>query len=161
VSAKVLVIVNSTGRSYKTDRARAKTKVAQGKFSWQDNFTIVEVERRFQVPLWDGPFGTGNLLPFSHIQNRLRAPAKLHYSIPAVGASTRVMHCAWNNFMPSSMTVNVASLSPMTCAKGGGGDSPEQAACVASRGARVDATQVPDSIYASQLIVITRNAASD
>jgi len=93
VSAKILVIVNSTGRSYKTDRDRARKKVAQGSFIWRDNFTIIEIERRFQVPLYDGRLGTGNAIPFSHIQNKLRAPHKLHYEIPAVGAHSRAMNC--------------------------------------------------------------------
>ena len=39
--------------------------------------------------LWDGPFGIGNLLPFSKHQNPLMFPERLHYPIPAVGARGR------------------------------------------------------------------------
>ena len=116
VSAKILVVIKSTGRSYKTDRERARLKVARGTFTWRDQFTIEEVERRFQIPLYDGPMGVGNAIPFSHVQSKYRAPEKLHYEIPAAGAHTRPMHCAWNNFVPDSY------------AKGGRGVSPERSA---------------------------------
>ena len=91
MSAKVLVIASSKGREYRLDRAAAKRKVARGGFQWRDNFTIVE------VPLFDGFLGTGNALPFSRTQNRLLAPRKLHYQIPATGAHERSMRCALIN----------------------------------------------------------------
>jgi hypothetical protein len=97
VSAKVKVIVISRGRSYKTEREKAILKVGRGAFSWRDNFTIVEIEPRFRVPLNDGPLGTGNAIPFSRVQNKLCAPHPIHYPIPAAGAHTRTMRCAWNN----------------------------------------------------------------
>ena len=96
-SARVKVIVRSTGRCYKTDRDRAMAKVACGSFFWRDKFTIVEIEPRFRVPLYDGPFGTGNAIPFSRVQNKLRAPPHIHYPIPPAGAHTRMMRCVWNN----------------------------------------------------------------
>ena len=39
----------------------------------------------------DGPFGIGNLLPFTKSQNPLMAPERLHYEIPACGARGRLL----------------------------------------------------------------------
>lgn len=46
----------------------------------------LDLSPREILATFDGPMGVGNLLPFAKRQNKLRAPAKLHYSIPACGA---------------------------------------------------------------------------
>ena len=85
-------------------------KVACGSFFWRDKFTIVEIEPRFRVPLYDGPLGTGNAIPFSRVQNKLRVPPRIHYPIPYAGAHTRMMRCAWNNAPVATFNVVDADL---------------------------------------------------
>jgi len=51
--------------------------------------------------LWDGLLGTGNLIPFARVPNRLMHPAKLHYPVPAIGAHGRIMRVAYINFIPA------------------------------------------------------------
>ncbi len=70
--------------------ARLMKAAMKGKFEnngqiFRFSLAITERAKAF----WDGPFGIGNLLPFSKQQNPLMAPEHLHYSIPACGAHGR------------------------------------------------------------------------
>ena len=53
--------------------------------------------------LWDGLLGTGNLLPFAKVQNRLMQPEKLHYPVPACGARDRRTSVYQTNYLPPEM----------------------------------------------------------
>jgi hypothetical protein len=86
-----------TGGTYYTDIDIAERQVRRGDYQWRSERSIEQIEPRFRLPLWDGFLGTGNAIPFSRVQNKLCAPPHIHYPIPAAGAHTRMMRCAWNN----------------------------------------------------------------
>lgn len=44
--------------------------------------------------------GHGNLLPFTHVQNKMKKPETINYPIPAVGARNRPLWCRDINFVP-------------------------------------------------------------
>ena len=97
-----ILVVLRTGRKYYADLDKMQPRINRGEFFWRTERSVEEIEPRFRIPLWDGFLGTGNAIPFAPIPNRLKAPPKIHYPIPAVGAHTRVMRCAWNNYIPQS-----------------------------------------------------------
>lgn len=71
-------------------REKALRRVAVGRYLMRIDGAVQEIDSLNHMPVicgfTDGPMGVGNLLPFAKRQNKLRAPAKLHYSIPACGA---------------------------------------------------------------------------
>lgn len=71
-------------------REKALRRVAVGRYLMRVDGAVQEIDSLNHMPVihgfTDGPMGVGNLLPFAKRQNKLRAPAKLHYSIPACGA---------------------------------------------------------------------------
>ena len=50
---------------------------------------------------FDGYLGTGNVLPFSRVQSKLRAPDSINYPIPAIGAHGRLLRVAQVNYVPA------------------------------------------------------------
>jgi len=67
--------------------ARDLKKLLLGKFENHGRtFRLHQVVAETVQAFIDGPFGIGNLLPFSKSQNKLMAPEHLHYSVPACGA---------------------------------------------------------------------------
>jgi len=50
----------------------------------------------------DGPFGVGNLLPFTKSHNPLKKPERLNYEIPACGARRRLLSVRKTNHLPEA-----------------------------------------------------------
>jgi hypothetical protein len=75
---------------YTRAEARDKKNQLLGKFeNHGQTFRLEKTIKDVLAVYWDGPFGIGNLLPFSRTQNKLMAPEHLHYQIPACGAHSR------------------------------------------------------------------------
>lgn len=95
--AKRIAVLEADQRSDDTPsifikRSKAQAEVRRLESYWiVKNVLIQRLPRRFSVPaiivgFYDGPLGVGNALPFSRMQNRMMAPAKLHYETPPAGA---------------------------------------------------------------------------
>jgi hypothetical protein len=77
-------------RTVNRDQARQMKTDKLGKFENHGRtFRLFQTLAEKAEHFWDGPFGIGNLLPFSKHQNKDKHPEKLHYPVPACGARAR------------------------------------------------------------------------
>ena len=60
--------------------------------------------------LTDGPFGIGNMFPFTRIPDPLRKPPSINYPIPAVGARTRAMNVYLINAVPVAASLALGAI---------------------------------------------------
>ena len=86
---------------------KVQKRVLSGRYRWRYAESVEEVERDLAAPptehcFVDGPFGVGNMVPFSRVPDKLRQPQKLHYQIPACGAHGRLQVVANVNFVPEA-----------------------------------------------------------
>jgi hypothetical protein len=91
-------------------RSRAQKKVLSARYRWRDAYSVEEIKPAMSVavsrPWSDGALGTGNVLPFSTVQNQLRQPERINYPIPAVGAHSRPMKVKVINASPNELSLN-------------------------------------------------------
>lgn len=87
-------------------RKKADRAVLSGRFRVRDERSIEEIEIPFvpdaeaMIYFTDGPFGIGNILPFTRVLSRIKKPPKLHYEVPACGARSRPQWCRQINLVP-------------------------------------------------------------
>ena len=85
-------------------RNEAREFKLQGRGRFDDNGKIFRFSQMVRKVLWDGPFGIGNVLPFTRVQNKLRAPDSINYPIPCVGAHSRMLQVRLVNYVPELAT---------------------------------------------------------
>jgi hypothetical protein len=90
----------STKPVMSVSRVEARVFKTQGRGRFDDNGKIFRFFEAVRKALWDGPFGIGNVLPFTRVQNKLRAPDSINYPIPCAGAHTRMLQVRLVNFVP-------------------------------------------------------------
>ncbi len=105
MSAKIAVYrVGESAPHHYIRRSKAQRKVLSARYRWRDACSVEEIKPAMSVagsrPWSDGALGTGNVLPFSKVQNQLRQPERINYPIPAVGAHSRPMKVKVINAIP-------------------------------------------------------------
>jgi hypothetical protein len=96
MAATDLVPCFYTGQNYRCElpaemhpRAKVHEFRDRGVGKFADSGKVFVFSKQFAGKFWDGPLGTGNLLPFGDRRsNPLIPPSKTHYEVPMAGDRT-------------------------------------------------------------------------